>query len=67
MSAFETVTMLSALRKGRFSGRPKTRTWRARSLSVQGDRAFALETDGEVLRARSARFSVAPRSVRCCG
>ena len=67
MSAFETVTMLSALRKGRFSGRPKTRTWRARSLSVQGDRVFALETDGEVLRARSARFSVAPRSVRCCG
>ena len=67
MSAFETVTMLSALRKGRFSGRPKTRTWRARSLSVHGDRAFALETDGEVLRARSARFSVAPRSVRCCG
>jgi diacylglycerol kinase family enzyme len=67
MSAFETVAALSALRKGRFSGRPKTRTWRARSLSVQGDRAFALETDGEVLRARSARFSVAPRSVRCCG
>lgn len=67
MSAFETVATLSALRKGRFSGRPKTRTWRARSLSVQGDRVFALETDGEVLRARSARFSVAPRSVRCCG
>ncbi|MCK5596516.1 MAG: hypothetical protein KAJ04_03620 [Candidatus Eisenbacteria sp.] len=67
MSAFETVAALSALRKGRFSGRPKTRTWRARSLSVQGDRVFALETDGEVLRARGARFSVAPRSVRCCG
>ena len=67
MSAFETVATLSALRKGRFSGRRKTRTWRARSLSVQGDRVFALETDGEVLRARSARFSVAPRSVRCCG
>ncbi len=67
MSAFETVAALSALRKGRFSGRPKTRTWRARSLSVQADRVFALETDGEVLRARGARFSVAPRSVRCCG
>jgi diacylglycerol kinase family enzyme len=66
MSAFETVATLSALRKGRFSGRPKTRTWRARSLSVQGDRVFALETDGEVLQARSARFSIAPRRVSCC-
>ncbi|MCK4512588.1 hypothetical protein KAW64_12665, partial [bacterium] len=66
MSAFETVATLSALRRRRFSGRPKTRTWRARSLSVQGDRVFALETDGEVLQARSARFSIAPRRVSCC-
>jgi diacylglycerol kinase family enzyme len=66
MSAFETVATLSALRRRRFSGRPKTRTWRARSLSIQGDRVFALETDGEVLQARSARFSIAPRRVSCC-
>jgi len=66
MSALETVAALSALRKRRFVGRPKTRTWSARSVSVQGDRAFALEMGGEVLRARSARFSVAPRRVRCC-
>jgi len=67
MSAFETVAALSALRKRRFTGRPKTRTWRVRSISVRGDRVFALETDGEVLQARSARFSVAPKRVRCCG
>ncbi|MEA3408864.1 MAG: diacylglycerol kinase family protein [Candidatus Eisenbacteria bacterium] len=67
MSMFETVAALSALRKRRFSGRPKTRTWRASSLSVHGDRVFALETDGEVLQARSARFSVAPGRVMCCG
>jgi diacylglycerol kinase family enzyme len=67
MSAFETVAALSALRKGRFTGRPKTRTWQVHSVSVRGDRVFALETDGEVMRARSARFSVAPRRVRCCG
>jgi diacylglycerol kinase family enzyme len=66
MSAFETVATLSALRRRRFSGRPKTRMWRARSLSIQGDRVFALETDGEVLQARSARFSIAPRRVSCC-
>jgi len=67
MSALETVSALSALRKGRFAGRPKTRTWKVRSVSVRGDRVFALETDGEVMRARSARFSVAARRVRCCG
>jgi len=66
MSALETVAALSALRKRRFAGRPKTRTWRVRSISVRGDRVFALETDGEVLHARSARFSVAPRRVSCC-
>jgi len=67
MSALETVSVLSALRKGRFAGRPKTRTWKVRGISVRGDRVFALETDGEVLRARSARFSVASGRVRCCG
>ncbi len=66
MSVFETVAALAALRRRRFEGRPKTRTWKVRSISVRGDRVFALETDGEVLRARSARFSVAPTRVRCC-
>jgi diacylglycerol kinase family enzyme len=66
MSALETVATLSALRKRRFAGRRKTRTWKVRSLSVRGDRVFALETDGEVVRARSARFSVAPRRLMCC-
>lgn len=67
MSAFETVAALSALRKRRFSGRKKTRTWKAHDLSVHADRAFALEADGEVVWARSARFSVARRRLRCCG
>ena len=67
MSAFEVVATVAALRKGRFEGRPKTRTWHAGSLSIQADRTFALETDGEVVWARSARFSVAPRQMRCCG
>jgi len=66
MSAFQTVATLAALRKRHFKGRPKTRTWTARSISVKGDRVFALETDGEIVWAQSARFSVAPRRVRCC-
>jgi diacylglycerol kinase (ATP) len=66
MSAFETVATLSALRKRRFAGRPRTRTWKASSLSIRGDRAFALETDGEVVWARNARFGVAGRRLLCC-
>jgi diacylglycerol kinase (ATP) len=67
MSAREIILTLSALRKGEFSGRPKTRTWSALDLSVHADRAFALEADGEVVGARVARFRVAPRRLRCCG
>jgi diacylglycerol kinase family enzyme len=67
MTALEIVRTLSALRRASFSGRPKTRSWTARSVMFGADRAFALEMDGEVVRARSAKFGVAPRRVRCCG
>jgi len=67
MSTLQAVAVLAALRRRRFTGWPKTRTWHAGSLSIQGDRTFALETDGEVVWARGARMSVAPRQVRCCG
>jgi diacylglycerol kinase family enzyme len=60
------LAMLAALQRHEFSGRPKTRCWRASSLSVSSDSAFALEMDGEVVQTRSAEFSVVPRRVRCC-
>jgi diacylglycerol kinase (ATP) len=66
MTALETVRTLSALRKGLFTGRPKTRTWSASTLSVSADRPFALETDGEVARVRRAEFAVAGRRLLCC-
>lgn len=66
LTALETIATLSSLRRGRFRGRPKTRTWIARTVAVTADRVFALETDGEVVHARRAEFSVVPRRVRCC-
>jgi diacylglycerol kinase (ATP) len=66
LSVVEVFTTLAALSKRRFRGRPKTRCWIGERVSVEGDRVFALETDGEIVRARSAEFSVLPGRIRCC-
>ena len=66
LTRFQVLATLAALRKRRFCGRPKTRSWVARRASATGDRIFALETDGEVVQARSATFTVVPRRIRCC-
>lgn len=66
LSPFEVLATLAALRKRRFRGRPKTRSWIGQRVSVEGDRAFALETDGEVVHARRAEFGVLPKRIRCC-
>jgi diacylglycerol kinase family enzyme len=66
LTRFQALATLAALRRRRFAGRPKTRSWIARRASVEGDRVFPLETDGEIVRARTAEFSVVPKRVRCC-
>lgn len=66
LTPFQALVTLGALSRSRFRGRPKTRCWTGTRVSVDADRAFALETDGEVMRARRAEFSVVPRAVRCC-
>ena len=66
LTGLEIVTMLRALRKGRFSGLRKTRSKRASTVEVSADRVFALETDGEIEHASSARFRVAPTRLSCC-
>jgi len=66
LTPFQALVTLAALRRRRFSGRPKTRSWTGRRVSVEGDRTFALETDGEVTEARRAEFSVVPGRIRCC-
>lgn len=57
----------AALYRGRFRGLPRTRCWRAKSLTVTTDRPVPLETDGEILPVVSAEFRVVPKVIRICG
>lgn len=66
LTPFQVFATLAALRRRRFRGRPKTRSWIGRTVRVEADRGFALEADGEIVRAREAAFSVLPRAVRVC-
>ncbi len=66
LSPFQALATVAALHRRRFHGRPKTRSWIGRRVSVEGDRIFALETDGEIVHARKAEFSVLPKRIRCC-
>jgi diacylglycerol kinase (ATP) len=66
LTPFQALATLAALSRRRFSGRPKTRSWIGERVSVEGDRSFALETDGEVVSARRAVFTVLPKRITCC-
>jgi diacylglycerol kinase family enzyme len=66
LTRFQALATLAALRRRRFRGRPKTRSWTGQRVSVEGDRTFALETDGEVTETRRAEFHVVPGRIRCC-
>lgn len=67
LTPFQSLVTLAALSRRRFTGRPKTRSWVAAGARIEAQTAFALETDGEVSRVRSARFTVMPRALVCCG
>jgi len=66
MNRLETMRTLSALRRCSFTGRKGTRSWRASRLTVEAARSFALETDGETVRADSAAFRISERKIACC-
>lgn len=66
LTRFQVFATLAALSRRRFSGRPKTRSWIGERVRVEADRPFALETDGEVVSARRAEFTVLPKRIRCC-
>lgn len=67
LTPFQALATLAALRRRRFRGRQKTRCWIGKSARVEAERVFALETDGEIVHARAAEFSVLPGRVRVCG
>ena len=60
------VRALGGLVRGRFHG-PGIHTWPARRVSVVAEQPFPLETDGEVMIARSASFTLIPRALQVCG
>lgn len=62
----ETIKMLFALSRHHFQGLRKTRSWIDTQGAVRGDQIFALEMDGEVVRATNAIFRIIPKAVRCC-
>jgi diacylglycerol kinase family enzyme len=66
LTRFQVLATLAALSRKTFAGRPKTRSWVGVRALVEAERVFALETDGEVVRAKRAEFSVVPRAIRCC-
>ncbi|HNV48294.1 MAG TPA: hypothetical protein PKJ16_14710, partial [Spirochaetota bacterium] len=57
---------LAALSKGKFTGRKKTRTWRAQSVEIAPDRPIHLELDGETTEIVSAELSVVHKAVKIC-
>lgn len=66
MSRGETAGILAALSRGRFRGRPKTRTWMAHELRVECGQCLALEMDGEVVETQQACFTVVPKAIGWC-
>ena len=60
------VRTLVALGSGRFQGLPGASSRQARAVDVQADRPFTVETDGEVVRTRHARFHLLPRALLVC-
>jgi diacylglycerol kinase family enzyme len=66
LSRCERIGLLAALYQHGFQGQPKTKSWMATRLSVKGDRVFALEMDGEVIRTNRADLRMIPKRVRCC-
>ena len=66
LSLLERVTALVALSGGRFAGRPKTLCLSGARAVVTSPQRFAVELDGEIVYARTARFSVIPKAMKVC-
>jgi diacylglycerol kinase family enzyme len=63
----DTLTMIAAVHRGRFRGRPGARALRARRVELRPIAPARLELDGEIDEIASATVSVLPRALRLCG
>jgi len=59
--------MLVSMARGRFLGRPGTRSWTVDHMELALEKTADLELDGEVVAARRASFDVMPRRIQLCG
>lgn len=66
LSLFGRIAALIALSRGRFQGRPNTICCYGIDVRVTSEREFAVELDGEIVHARTARFSVIPKAMEVC-
>ena len=66
LSLLGRVAALTALSSGRFQGRPNTLCRHGTDVRVTSEREFAVELDGEIVRAHAARFSVVPKAIEVC-
>ncbi len=66
MTKLEVIKTMVNLYKHRFPELSKTKTWIRSDLTVECPDSFALEIDGEVVKARSAQFDLLPKAMRYC-
>jgi len=66
LSLPERVATLAALSGGRFACRPKTLCLSGTVAAVTSSQRFAVELDGEIVYARTVRFSVIPKALKVC-
>jgi diacylglycerol kinase (ATP) len=59
------TTLWRSSRKG-FAGLPSTHSWRTRRFAIGAGSPFAIEFDGEVVRANSASFSMQQAALQVC-
>jgi len=60
------VRTIVSMTRGKFSGLPKTRVWRARTIDISPSAPIALEMDGEVSLARRIRIRLLHKALRVC-
>jgi diacylglycerol kinase (ATP) len=66
LSLPEKIATLAALSGGKFAGRPKTLCLSGTRAVVTSRERFAVELDGEIVYARTVRFSVIPKAMKVC-
>lgn len=66
MTRLEAIKTLARLYNHQFHGLPKTSSWSATQISVSSKQSFALEMDGEVVKASFVEFKLMPKVLRCC-